>query len=397
MNTMTARHPLLRWSVPGVAVVALIAGGQVATHLPASAAPKLPARTAQQLLTDLAAASPAGFSGIVDESTNLGLPQLPSQLAGGSTAASPLSLLSGTNTLRVWYAAPHSSRIAIMGSASETDAITNGTDAWLWQSAGKTVQHLRLAPDPHRMTTDHLKPTPNPLPGGAAAMTPQGLATWALGMLAPTTRVTTTSDVRVAGRSAYQLTFAPKTSATRIGSVRVAIDAAKHVPLRVQVFARGAGKPAISAGFTSVDFSVPAASRFAFTPPPGSKVTQVTPPAGPPKAHPMMPGSKAAPGHPAAPRPATAGSAWRTVGAGWSSVLVGTLPKSVGDTNAGPSGSGQTGELAGMLQLLPRVSGAWGSGHLLTSALFSAVLTNDGRIAVGAVAPNQLYAALGRG
>jgi hypothetical protein len=57
----------------------------------------------------------------------------------------------------------------------------------------------------------------------------------------------------------------------------------------------------------------------------------------------------------------------------------------------------QGGSLAGILKSLPTVSGSWGSGHLLHGALFSAVLTDDGRIAVGAVPPAMLYAALGHG
>jgi hypothetical protein len=40
------------------------------------------------------------------------------------------------------------------------------------------------------------------------------------------------------------------------------------------------------------------------------------------------------------------------------------------------------------------VSGAWGSGRVLEGTLFSLVLTDDGRAALGAVAPEALYAAL---
>jgi hypothetical protein len=47
-----------------------------------------------------------------------------------------------------------------------------------------------------------------------------------------------------------------------------------------------------------------------------------------------------------------------------------------------------------VLQALPRVSGAWGSGRLLNGTLFSVLLTDDGRMAVGAVPASQLYAAL---
>ena len=42
---------------------------------------------------------------------------------------------------------------------------------------------------------------------------------------------------------------------------------------------------------------------------------------------------------------------------------------------------------------LPTVSGAWGSGHLLTGTLFSVLLTDDGRLLVGAVGPERLYPA----
>ena len=49
-----------------------------------------------------------------------------------------------------------------------------------------------------------------------------------------------------------------------------------------------------------------------------------------------------------------------------------------------------------MVDRLPRVSGSWGSGRLLRGTLFSAVLTDDGRVAAGAVAPDALYSALAR-
>jgi hypothetical protein len=42
---------------------------------------------------------------------------------------------------------------------------------------------------------------------------------------------------------------------------------------------------------------------------------------------------------------------------------------------------------------LPAVSGTWGSGHYVTGRLFSALLTDDGRILIGAVTPNQLFQA----
>jgi hypothetical protein len=62
-------------------------------------------------------------------------------------------------------------------------------------------------------------------------------------------------------------------------------------------------------------------------------------------------------------------------------VLVGRAPGTVADTE---------GDLRAFLSGLPRVSGEWGSGRLLTSTLFSALLTDDGRLLVGAVSGDTL-------
>jgi hypothetical protein len=92
------------------------------------------------------------------------------------------------------------------------------------------------------------------------------------------------------------------------------------------------------------------------------------------------------------------GAAPRVVGSGWTSVVVSTMGRPAGGAvSQGSRSADQGGSLAGILRSLPTVSGSWGSGHLLHGALFSAVLTDDGRIAVGAVPPSMLYAALAQG
>jgi hypothetical protein len=62
-----------------------------------------------------------------------------------------------------------------------------------------------------------------------------------------------------------------------------------------------------------------------------------------------------------------------------------------------PDSEGAAGnELQSILGSLPQVSGTWGSGRLLQSALFSVLLTDDGRVIAGAVAPELLYQAAGQ-
>ena len=75
----------------------------------------------------------------------------------------------------------------------------------------------------------------------------------------------------------------------------------------------------------------------------------------------------------------------KVVGSGWTTVAVASVP------SGSLSGSATVRQV---LKVLPKVSGTWGSGRLLRGTLFSAVLTDDGRVAIGAVAPDRLYTAL---
>jgi hypothetical protein len=63
-----------------------------------------------------------------------------------------------------------------------------------------------------------------------------------------------------------------------VGSVLIAIDASRHIPLRVEVYPRGSSAVAYSIGFTALSFGTPAASNFSFTPPAGATVKNVTVP-----------------------------------------------------------------------------------------------------------------------
>ena len=368
-----------RWAVPVVAAVALAGVGPLATTLTASAHGSLPPRTAAQLLVDVQRARVQALSGTVVETSALGLPALPGVGGRGGDSASFSSLVSGSHTMRLWYAGPGQVRLALLGQLGESDLVRTGSDVWAWSSATNTATHW---------TT--------PVPSGAQQMgpdpangpvTPQQAAEAALKAIDPSTRVTTDPTAVVAGRSAYQLVLTPRDSRSTVGSVRIAVDGTTHIPTRVQVFARDATSPAFEIGFTSFSTATPPASTFAFTPPPGATVKQ---------------GSLDRPGAPGSavrPHAGPAGTAPQVVGTGWTTVVVapvGSLSGPAG-TRAGSSSSIQGAGLAGLLKSLPTVSGVWGSGHLLHGALFSAVLTDDGRVAFGAVPPSMLYAALAHG
>ena len=51
------------------------------------------------------------------------------------------------------------------------------------------------------------------------------------------------------------------------------------------------------------------------------------------------------------------------------------------------------GVLAGLLRSATHVSGAWGSGRLVKTGLVSMLITSNGHVLIGAVAPSVLYSA----
>jgi len=260
-----------RWAVPAGAVAAVgivIAGSALAG---AQAAPQLPARTTAQLIAavDAPSALPSAMTAVVQETASLGLPNLP-----GSSASDPLSglsLLSGSHTFKIWYDGPTRVRIAIPVTLGETDLRRDGRNVWLWDSQTSQATHYVLpasASEPAQVTPEQTAPTP------------QQVARQILAAVGQTTTVGLQSNVMVAGHAAYQLSLAPKDSRSLVGQVRIAIDARNSLPLRVQVFARGASSPAFQVAYTSLSFARPATSNFPFTPPPGAKVKTITVPAG---------------------------------------------------------------------------------------------------------------------
>ncbi|MCW2847038.1 MAG: Outer rane lipoproteinsorting protein [Marmoricola sp.] len=372
--TFFDRRPSARWGVTILAAVLLTAGASGIGALSANAGDKLAPRTASQLLVDVQQAKVSGLSGTIVQNADLGLPSLP---GFGSTGSSDMtSLVSGSHTLRLWYAGPNRVRLSLLGQLGESDVIHNGGDLWTWSSKDKTASH-RTIPTTSKDNTPSLEST--------APTSPQQAAEEALKAIDPSTKVSTIGNSTVAGRSAYELLLQPRDSTSLVGSVRIAIDGKTHLPTRVQVFAKNADKPSFEIAFTSFDPTTPSASVFAFNPPPGTKVTEQK---GTPD---MLKGPEAtAPKSSLEKHSAQADSGGpKIVGSGWSSVVV-TKASLPGGSDASGGGS-----LTRVLRDLPKVSGSWGSGHLLQGTLFSALLTDDGRLAVGAVAPEALHAALG--
>jgi len=349
-----------------VVVGVVVLGGVFATSASADPAEKTP----QQVLELAASSTVDTFSGTIEQSSNLGLPDV-SGLSGstgssgsgssdGSDLASALELLTASHTLRVYVDGPTQSRVQILDDMAERDAIRNGDDLWLYDSSDSTAVHSTLPTDASTAPDD-----------SAESLTPAELATRFLDAVDPSTDVTIGDPVTVAGRSAYDLILSPDSSTTLVSSVEIAVDADTGLPLSVDVFAQGSSDAAFHVAFTSLSLDTPSADLFDFTPPAGTDVTEK---ALPNRDDAPADGS-ATPDAGTHPEPTVTGTGWDTI----VELPAGTDPTSLTDSPM-------------LSQLTTSVDG----GHVLQTTLLTVLITDDGRVLAGAVPVESLQAAAGK-
>jgi hypothetical protein len=238
-------------------------------------------------------------------------------------------------------------------------------------------------------------------------LTPQRLAQELLAAVEPTTKVSVDGTASVAGRDAYELVVAPRDQRSLVRQIRLAVDARTSLPLRLEVFGTGSSDPAIESGFTSISYGTPSAAVFRapsgtlkeltvpeHVSPPSRRVS----PSDLPRVHgsgwttvvelPRLPDLSATTGGPSTARPQGKGD---TDGGGSQPAPTGTSIQPggpMGDPSA--DGASQGALLQSLLRSSDQVSGAFGSGRLLRTALVSVLVLDDGRVFVGAVTPATL-------
>ncbi|MFJ9886227.1 LolA family protein [Streptomyces sp. NPDC091287] len=395
-STVVGRRKAARYIVPvAVAGVAAATIGLVPA-LASTGDPDLPKISAQQLIEKIAASDEEQLSGTFKISTDLGLPldglagSLVPGGAGGDKdggAAAPqdklMELTSGTHTLRVAADGPERQKLSILGDASEYSLIHNQGEVWAYDSESDEVYHAEA---PEGRDGDGRAEKAPKAPKGAPA-TPKDFAEQALAAAGDTTSVTVDGTAQVAGRDAYQLLIKPKQSGSTIGSVRIAVDAENGVPLKFTLSAASGGKAVVDAGFTKVDFSKPAASTFDFTPPKGAEVTEADELETGKDEHGAA--QQALPGQLAE---LDGFEGLNVIGKGWTSIAEIRTP---GGTGLPAAGSGDVpAEAQGFLDALgDKVTGKFGSGTVFKTRLVNALLTDDGRVYVGAVTKDALVRA----
>ncbi|WP_030693530.1 membrane protein [Streptomyces globisporus] len=386
-----------RFVVPvAVAGVAAATIGLVPA-LAASGDPDLPEITARQLIEKIAASDTQTLSGTFKISTDLGLPALDGLASGlgglggdGSSSADPseklTELVSGSHTLRVAADGPERQRLTLLGGSDEYSLIHNGDDVWAYDSKSNEAFHEKGESGAGEKD--------EPLPG-----TPKQLADEVLKAAGDTTSITVEGTAKVAGRDAYQLVIKPKQAGSTVESVKIAVDAANGTPLKFTLSSVEGGKPVVDAGFTKVDFGKPAASEFTFEAPKGAKVTE----GAAEKA--MKPGGHGdfgddlpegfeggVPGLGKAFGGFGSGEGPNVIGEGWTTIAKLDTGAPAPRTDEAPK------EIQGFLDSFgDKVTGKFGSGTVFKTKLVNALLTDDGKVYVGAVTKDALVDAANAG
>ncbi|WP_405627933.1 DUF2092 domain-containing protein [Streptomyces sp. NBC_00016] len=399
------RRKAARYIVPVTVIGVAAATIGLVPALADSGDPDLPKITAQQLLDKIAASDVQQLSGTVKISTDLGLPDLgglESGLLSGATqggdgsSADPSTklaeLAAGTHTLRVATDGPDRQKLSLLENAAEYSVIHNGKDVWGYDSASNEVYHSTADESSDKGagkgSGKGSGTAETPVPA-----TPKELTEEALKAVDDTTSVTVDGTVQVAGRDAYKLLVKPKQSGSTVGAISVAVDAKTGLPLKFTLTPASGGAAVVDAGFTQVSFAKPAASTFDFTAPKGAKVTEGD------EAGESAPGHSGKSDDLAKDLEGVEGvegaegleglDGLNVLGEGWTSVAV-------FDTGGEgmPSGAEAGGDLGGFLGSFgDKVTGKFGSGTVFSTRLINALMTDDGKVYVGAVTKDALVKA----
>ncbi|RPF28360.1 LolA family protein [Georgenia muralis] len=377
------RDAWTRW-IPAIVVPAAIGAGSLVVAGQAGAAVDLPDLTAEEVLVMAAEHEVESFSGAFEQTSDLGLPELPGGFAGpgdpsaGPSGADPaavvgevLAALTQDRSGRIYADGPERVRVQLLDRFDQVDLVRSGTQVWLYDSAENTATHLTLPADA--------------VPGGATtghSLTPEEVAARFVAAAEDGADLTVGEDRLVAGRPAYELVVDPRTEDTLVDSVSLAVDAETGFPLAVTVRAVGQQDPALSLAYTSFDPVAPDAGLFAFEPPEGAEVVEKELPEGladglpenphgVDRSHPGLPGDDATAG----PRDLAAAEGFGLEGSGWDAVVV------------APAGTDLLDD-----PLLDQLTTEVDDGRALSTSLLTVLLTDDGRVLAGAVPLERLLA-----
>jgi outer membrane lipoprotein-sorting protein len=242
------------WAIAGAVCLLALGAGIAQAALSGGGSPP-PAKPLDEAVHDAVAAPPVdGLSARITFTNHL----LPSGSVGGRGGASPL--LSGA-TGRLWIAGDGRARLELQSQSGDAQIVSDGTHVTAYDPSSNTAYRATLPADANH--------------GSAAAPPTLGDIRSGLARLAQAWDLSGAEPGSTAGRPSYTVRITPKDHGGLLGAAEVAWDAARGLPLRAAIYARGHADPVVALEATSIAYGPIADSTLAASPPAGAKVVEL--------------------------------------------------------------------------------------------------------------------------
>jgi len=197
---------------------------------------------------------------------------------GGGSATGQLSsspLITGASG-RMWVSRDGRVRLELQSEKGDTQVLYDGHTVSIYDAASNTLYRYTIpaheggAGDssglgtPTPPTADHEAPSVAKIEEAISHLTH--------------VNVSGATPTDIAGQAVYTVRVSPKETGSLIGGVELSWDASNGVPLRAAIYSSTSSSPTIELAATEVSYGPVSDSVFSFTPPPGVKIEDITPP-----------------------------------------------------------------------------------------------------------------------
>ncbi|MFL5825746.1 MAG: LolA family protein [Thermoleophilaceae bacterium] len=165
---------------------------------------------------------------------------------------------------RLWLGSGHRLRLELQGDNGDSQIVVNGESFSVYDASSNTVYRGQLPSRPEQAGAKSSPPSLSEIQTD-------------LGKLAGKAHVSGANPSNVAGQPAYTVRVTPTDGSGLLNGAALAWDAARGVPLRVAIYARGSSSPVLELTATGISYGDVPASAFAISPPANAKKIDVTP------------------------------------------------------------------------------------------------------------------------
>ncbi len=187
---------------------------------------------------------------------------------GSELASSPL--ITGASG-RLWIAKDGRVRLELQAEKGDTQILYDGHTLQLYDAATNTL--YRYTPPAAKQPST---PAPADTPAHGHEVPTVAKIEEAISHLSSHANVSGATPTDVAGQAAYTVRVSPNEGGSLIGGAELSFDAANGAPLRAAIYSSTSSSPVIELAATAVSYGPVSDSVFAFTPPPGVKIVEVS-------------------------------------------------------------------------------------------------------------------------